>query len=408
MASLQDTVFSLPIVDTHAHIRQWRDIPQPFTAFDFFNSSGCLRASWTHAGALSRQEFRAFKRFDDWPSLSSAIDRVKTLAFYRMLLAGLKSLYGMDFEELDEKSFAELSEKLEAAYKNPDWYRVVLRDKAGLKVILQDSPGESDRSLFTRVARFDSYIWFGKPAWAGKITEKHGKERASSLSGLVECLRRDFKEALEDGAAAIKSNVCWSRTLEFLPTTEAEAEDALAKCPSDEGAIRTLGDYMMYQIAELCAEHDIPLQIHTGPAGGIDHVVQYGNPLNLNSIILHNPETRFIIFHAGGPFVSECCSLATQFQNVYLDLCGVFGREWLRNILDDWIEFVPHGKLMWGTDVGTVEEAYAVTLNFRQVLTNFLDDRIKSGYLSRATAKEFAQAILAGNASRILRLPSLA
>lgn len=403
---MQDMVFSLPIVDTHAHIRQWPDIPQPFTALEFFNSAGYLRAFWTHAGVISRAEYRSSKRFEDWPSLSSAIDHIKTLAFYRILLDGLKNLYDLDFEELNEKSFAELGERLEAAYKNPDWYQTVLRDKAGLKVILQDSPGESDRSLFTRVARFDSYIWFGKPSWAEKIIEKHGKERTSSLGGLVECLRRDFAEALEDGAASVKSNVCWARTLEFLPVTQAEAENALAK--SDEGSVKTLGDYMMSKIAELCAEHDIPLQIHTGPAGGIDHMVQYGNPLNLNSLILRNPETRFSIFHAGGPFTKECCALASQSPNVYLDLCGVFGREWVRHILDDWIEFVPHGKLMWGTDVGTVEEAYAVTLNFRQVLSNFLSDRVKSGYLSRTTAEEFARAILADNAKRILRLPSLA
>ena len=408
-SSLQDTIFSLPIVDTHTHIIQWQDVNQPFSALDFFNSSGCLRAFWTHAGALSRQEYRAFKRFDDWPSLSAAIDRIKALAFYRMLLDGLRSLHDMDFVELDEKSFLELSEKMKEAYRNPDWYRTVLRKKAGLETILQDSGSESDRSLFTRVARFDPYVWFGKPSWAERIIRKYGKERTSNLEDLVCCLRRDFTDAMDDGAASVKSNNCWGRTLEFLPTTEAEASDALAKCrkdPSDEKAVRTLGDYMMYQIAQLCAEHNIPLQIHTGPAGGIDHMVQYGNPLNLNTIILHNPETKFVIFHAGGPFVSECCSLASQFQNVYLDLCGVIARGWLRRILDEWIEFVPLTKLMWGTDVNMVEESYAIVRNFRQVLSDFLDDRIKSGYLSCATAKEFARAVTADNAKRILRLPN--
>lgn len=379
------------------------------TGYTLFNRSGCLRGIWAIAGALSRQEFRQFKQFPDWPSLSAALEQVKAVAYYRILLSGLKSLYMLDFEELDEISLEALGKKMADAYKSPHWYSTVLKEKAGFDITCQDSRGEFDRSLFTPVTRMDGYALFGKRGWGDAIIAKHGGDRTSSLEGLVGCLGQDFHEALKDGAAAVKSNLCWGRTLSFDLVGTAAAADALAVCNSDENdekSAKVLGDYMMNEIAKLCAAHDIPLQIHTGPAGGTDHMVEFGNPLNLNPLILRNPETKFILFHAGGPFVRESAALATQFPNVFLDLCGVLGRDSLRRILDDWLEFVPHTKIMWGTDVNMVEEAYAISRSFREVLFELLEARVKSGYISYSVAEDVAKAILAGNAKRVLRLES--
>ena len=407
LSQLEKTISSLPIVDTHTHLREWSSIEQPATAYTLFNCSGFLRQAWVSAGALSRGEYRQSKRFLDWPSMSAAIEKVRTTAFYRILLDGLRSLYEIDFDELDQSSFETLGRKMTRAYQDPGWYAAVLKEKAGLEVICLDSRSEVDRSLFTPIARLDYYVMFGHAGWGERVVAKHGGERTSTIDALVGCLRKDFNEAVGARAAAIKSNDTWARPLSYEDVSEAAAEDALALCNAgepDARAEKTLGDFMMNQICVLCAEHDIPLQIHTGPAMGTDHVIQYGNPLNLNSLILRNPETRFVLFHAGGPFVRECASLAVQFQNVYLDLCGVLCRESLRRILDDWLEYVPHGKFMWGTDVNLVEEAYAVSLSFRKVLARLLTDRVESGYFSRASAEDFARGILGENARRILRL----
>lgn len=409
-SSLKDIIFSLPIVDTHAHIRKWADIPQPVTGYSFFNSSGNLRACWAAAGAYSRIEFRQGKRFEDWQSLSCAIDQVKATAYYRILLSGLKSLFDMDCDELDEKSLNTLGDKLSVANQDPGWYRTVLKDKSGFLITCQDTRCEVDPSLYAPVTRLDAYVLFGRKAYGDIVINKHGEDRVSILLDLIDCLKKDFKEAIDNGAAAIKSNNCWTRTLEYKHVDAAAAENALAEIRASEAnekSVRILGDYMMDQIAKLCADYDIPLQIHTGPPGGIDHIIQYSNPLNLNSLILRNPNTKFCIFHAGGPFVRECCSLAAQFPNVYLDLCGVFARDSLKRILDEWIEYVPHGKLMWGTDVHLIESAYAINQSFRSILSEFLTSRVQQGYFSQATAESFARGILADNAKRILKLPCI-
>lgn len=407
-SSLRETIFSQPIVDTHTHIWPRSHLPERVNGYDFFRACGYIRIWWSTVGYFSKDDLRQGREVRDWPTLAEGIRLVRNIGYYRTFWNGLKNLYGIQAEEMDEESFAELSEKLEKSYSDPDWFRTVLRDKAGLEVICQDLPGYAiDRSLLTPTARMDDYIMFGRSDYADNVIKKYGRDRTSTLDGLESCLRQDFEEAVENGAAAIKSRNVSARSLQYDPVDSNQAAIALAEILKGPGnpAEKTLGDYMMARVAELCAEHDIPLQIHTGPSGGINYVTHYGNPLELNSLLQRNPKTKFDLLHAGGPFVSESWNVATQFPNVTLDLCGIFAKDFLRRILDEWIEFVPQGKLMWGTDINLVEEAYAVTLNFREVLSKFLADRVRSGYLSRTTAEEFAAGIMRDNALRILRLP---
>lgn len=404
---IQETVFSTPIIDTHEHVRPYDAWEQPVTGIELFNSSGCLRQYWVSTGTLSRQEYRAHKKFLTWPELSAALDTIKTTVFYSILMRGLKSLYNLDFDDLDEASFDLLSKKIEKSYQDPEWYNIVLKEKAKLEVLCQDGRTfDLDRSLFAPVARLDQYVQFARPGWRERVTAVHGEDAVRDLRGLMNCLEKDFETAARQGAVAVKSNETWCRRICYDDISEAVAEDALALCnsdESDENCVRQLGDYAMNRICELCAKHGLPLQLHTGPAMGLDHFIEYGSPLNLNSLFIRHPETKFVIFHAGGPFHAECRALAMQFPNVYLDLCGVLGVHTLQMVLDDWVEHVPHHKLMWGNDVNMAEEAYAVTLNFRSVLTDFLVDRVESGYMTVSAAEDFARAILRENAKRVLR-----
>ena len=146
-------------------------MPQPMSALAMFNCSGNLRQWWVSSGALSRVEHRQIKQFEDWNQLSAALDTIKATAFYRIFLNGLKSLYSLQFDELDERVFNELSGKVRQAYRDPGWYRTVIREKIGVVVTCQDKRGEMDRALFTPVARFDGYVWFGRRDWRAPAVE---------------------------------------------------------------------------------------------------------------------------------------------------------------------------------------------------------------------------------------------
>ena len=193
--SLHEMVFTIPIVDTHAHLRPWRDVPQPLTLYDLLNHSGCVRSAWEAAGALTKRESREGKVFGDWASLSQAIGRIETTAFYRILLHGLKSLYGVAFDELDENVVDTLGRKIAHAYQSPDWYSTVLKN-AGVELVVEDSRAPIDMSqfpdTFVRTARMDNYVWFADPTWGRQVVARHGEEGTLSLDGLIDCMRRDF------------------------------------------------------------------------------------------------------------------------------------------------------------------------------------------------------------------------
>jgi|GEM_PF-5879939 len=401
-------VFDLPIVDTHAHLRDPATLPQPMSALALFNASGNMRQLWASSGALSRQDYRQLEEFRNWDEFSAALSSVKATAFYRIFLNGIKEIYDLSSDELDRSTFEELSEKLSRAYEEPDWYVKVIRDRAGICATCQDSRRYVDRSFLTPVARFDQYVWFGRPEWRAKVVEKHGYEKLTSLDGLLECLEQDFDQAIRAGAAAVKNNSTWCRRIDFSDSSRSDAVSAFADSISskeyDPRATKCLGDYVMNRICELCAHYDVPLQLHTGPAGGLDHMVDWGNPCHLNELMIRHPKTKFVLFHAGGPFANECRDLAVQIPNCYLDLCGVMAVRGLKAILDDWIERVPHTKLMWGTDANLAEDAFALAANFRTVLVDLLEERVNSRYFSLETALEVSQALLSGNAKRILKI----
>ncbi len=400
--------FDVPAVDTHAHLRAHDSLPRPMDALALFNASGNMRQLWVSSGAFSRCDYRRLREFQNWEELAESLDSVKATAFYRVFLKGLKQLYGLDFPELDSEAFDLLSERIRHAYNDPDWYRKVIREKARVSITCQDSRSYMDRSLLTPVARFDSYVWFGRPEWRTKIIEQHGIEKTSTLDGLIDCLEQDFQSTVSSGAAAVKNNSTWCRRIEFSDPTGHDAQRALRECLASEHpnvqALKVLGDFVMNRICELCARYDIPLQLHTGPAGGVDHIVDWGNPLYLNELMIRHPRTKFVLFHAGGPFANECRDLAVQIPNCYLDLCGVMAVRGLRAVLDDWIERVPHSKLMWGTDASLVEEMFALVMNFRSVLVELLTERVECGYFSIQTAKEIAKAILGANARRVIKI----
>jgi len=406
-ASLRDTILTLPIVDTHTHIWHPSRLPQPLTGYDLFELSAYHRIWWTVTGFLSKRDLAEGKKLTDWASLSAALKTMRTIAFHRIFWRGLRELYRIEADELDEAAFEELNNKLIEAYRDPRWLLTILKEKSGLEIMCVDWPWEFDRSFMTPIVRLDDYIMFGRKERGENIVRKHGEERTADLGGLMDCLRKDFRKGIDEGAAAAKARTVSARSLQYDEVSEAQARKAfeeIKRGSPGESAVKALGDYIVDEMAKLCVEYDVPFQIHTGPSGGVSNVTHYGNPLELNSLIRRHRDTRFDLLHVGGPFVSESREMAIQFPNVTLNLTGIFARDFLRRMLDELIEFVPQGKLLWGTDVNLAETAYGVTLSFREVLWEFLEDRIRSGYLSPTTAEEFARGIMRDNALRTMRL----
>ena len=100
--------------------------------------------------------------------------------------------------------------------------------------------------------------------------------------------------------------------------------------------------------------------------------------MNLVPMIEKHPETKFVLFHGGYPWVEEVAALAHNYSNVYADIC------WLPAICTSAAERLLHSlieaardasTITWGGDCWLVTESYAHTLAARHVIKKVLSER---------------------------------
>ncbi len=79
-----------------------------------------------------------------------------------------------------------------------------------------------------------------------------------------------------------------------------------------------------YPIYEKCVDHDIPIQIHTGPSNLPGTRVKFSNPLYLDDVAMDFPDLKIHMIHSGWPFeIKEALQVAFANENIYLGLCLV-------------------------------------------------------------------------------------
>ncbi|KAF8272728.1 amidohydrolase 2 [Lactarius quietus] len=123
---------------------------------------------------------------------------------------------------------------------------------------------------------------------------------------------------------------------------------------------KALNDFVVRMTLEIAAEHNKPVQFHTG-LGDADITLTRANPAHLQPLIAKFPRAKFVLLHASYPYTREAGYLTAVYKNVYLDIGEVFpvvskcGQETLiRQVL----ELVPTNKLMWSSDGHWWPETY--------------------------------------------------
>lgn len=147
-------------------------------------------------------------------------------------------------------------------------------------------------------------------------------------------------------------------------------------------------DRRCYPLYTECVELGVPvcLQVgHTGPLMSSEP----GRPIPyLEHVALEFPELRIVAGHIGAPWTAEVISLATKFENLYVDTSAWKAARYPR----DFVEFMRgHGarKVMFGTNYPMLTAAACL-----------------EGLDGLGLGAEAAAAFLAGNARRVFGLAS--
>lgn len=229
--------------------------------------------------------------------------------------------------------------------------------------------------------------------------------------------RRRFDETIADalehrGYRGLKSIIAYRTGLDVSPLARTpdqgyRALDAIRRGLGG-GSMKQLRDHLLCRALELCMEHDVPMQIHTGMGDFEVNLVAARPALLLD--LLRFPTYRactVLLVHTGYPYHREAGYLANVLPRVYCDLSeGIpFAGHAAKRIASEVLEMAPLSKVVYGSDGFNVPEINFVSAQLgKQAVAQALDEIVADGGLSAAEAREAAGWILSGTARRLYRL----
>lgn len=242
---------------------------------------------------------------------------------------------------------------------------------------------------------------------------------------IVELLREDtgwdeferryldtLSNALSSGYHGLKTVIAYRTGLDISPLSRTPDQGYLAldaiRRGTGGGAVKKLRDHLACRALELCMEHGVPMQIHTG-MGDFEVNLPLARPALLLDL-LRFPAFRachVILVHTGYPWHGEAAYMANVLPRVYCDVSeGIpFAGHAARRILAEVLEMAPISKVLYGSDgFGVPEINYTSAKLGKYALGQVLDELIVDGMLGERDARETAGLILSGNARRLYGL----
>jgi predicted TIM-barrel fold metal-dependent hydrolase len=218
--------------------------------------------------------------------------------------------------------------------------------------------------------------------------------------------------------AAFKLGIAYERDLVIGDPTSHEAELAFGRIRTSKnshegsqqnaGAVnaqeeRSLSDYMIHRLLQRASDEDIPVQIHTGYLAGNWGSLAGTKALHLIPVLEKYRQVRFDVFHASWPWTSELGAIAKNYPNVYPDMCWVWAMNPTESerTLAEWLDGVPFNKIFaFGADTGLPWCEVGYSIQARLGIARVLEEKVRRGFFSEATAREVASAIMLENGER--------
>lgn len=135
----------------------------------------------------------------------------------------------------------------------------------------------------------------------------------------------------------------------------------------------SLLDPRLEPVYQYLVKHNLPLTMHMGTTYGANAPVQYGRPLDVDTIANRYPDLKMVMAHMGHPWYEECIVVARKNPNVYCEVSALYYRPWQYwNILICAQEYTiaNRNKIFWGTDFPftTVADSVAGIQNVNRIV----------------------------------------
>lgn len=412
-ARLKAGIDAVPAIDTHDHL-------QPFDQLPGYDETDRGRGMTLHsviAGSYYRwinplSSWPAGASFDEWwAKARDDFQDARATSFYRSLLPAFRDLYGVDFDTITDAQARELNDRIFANYKDDKWLIDVVTKRANIELMFIDPYW--GRLQFDRAYQFSVPVLnvtlmisghhpsvFTNPLDSPYVfAEKQGR-KIESLDDYLAVVENIFEQAEAADAMCLKSTQAYQRTLAYERVPQERAAAVFGK-PADKltpDEIKAFEDFMFWHIVKLSAKYELPFQIHTGQAR-----IQGSNPMLLVDLIEANPQTKFILFHGGFPWVGETAVIGMKFRNVWIDSCWLptLSYTMAKRAYQEWLESMPSDRIMWGADMVNAEGIYAATEFTRECLAEALAEKVIRGELKEQHAATIGRQVMRDNALKL-------
>lgn len=400
-------------IDTHEHLRRFDELPG---RVDTPEGSGItLHSLWSQCYYTWTNPLSPWPqdgRFDTWwKQAHDDFDDARATGFYRSMLPAFRDLYGVDFDTITDKQAAQLNRQIFNNYRDDRWLQEVITKRANIELMLVDPFW--NRLQFNREYSFAVPVLNVTELLRGSHTGQFSTDNdnvylwaknrglpTENLDDYLAAVEAIFSTAVTSHTVCLKSTQAYVRSLRYEKVSKERAAEVFGKSPQEitrEGQ-RDFEDFMFWEVCRLSTKYELPFQIHTGQAR-----IQGSNPMNLVDAIEGNPNTKFILFHGGYPWVSETAVIGMRFKNVWVDSCWLptLSYTMAKRAFHEWLEAFPSDRIMWGADTVHAESIYAATQITRQCLAEVLAEKVERGELTEAQALHIGQQILRGNALKL-------
>ena len=398
-------------VDCHSHTMLESEYRKA-AGFDLFNFMAYFnRDVESVAGRPAGQALAGQSDAERWAALKAILDRSRNVSYWRHNIVVYRSLFGLRGEELTDRNWRALNERIKKKTAEPDWYRHVTEDVCGLRTQVRNVPWFEDWEprYFTAILRMEEALNLHNAATRERL-EANRDTSITSLRSAKDALASLTEDYRRRGARGIKLAHAYSRTLASEPVPEPAARRIFSKAVRGgtlaAPEVKRLQDHVVFFLADLAADLGLVFQIHTGVQGNWGHIPD-SDPLLLLPLIRSHPSVRFDLFHAGYPYSRQLGMLGKHYRNVWLNMCWMYviTMAGSRQILSEWIDLVPaHRLLAFGSDVHFPEFVHAHLAMARSCLADVLAEKVARDFLSERCARDLARQMLHDNAVELYRL----
>ncbi len=412
MSDLEEFIAQLPVCDVHEH-----HIPELIhsSKVDLLKLFQQSYAGWTQerpyplpSETRDVDPMLSDSPATNWDSLKPYIEESGSSMFVRNLLQGIGELYPIARDGITKSNWQELDQQVRSNHQTPDWRNTVLR-RAKIEHVITDpysnpllDPVETFGKNYSSVVRMNAFALGWHPQ-----SRDHNENNAHELlegQGLSTNTFEQYLESLETlvksmrgkNQVAIKNALAYDRFLHFDPTSRDQAKAIWGQAsPSAEGQ-KAFGDFIVDHFCDLCAQYELPMQVHLGTA-----IIRGSNPMNLAPLIERHPKTRFLLMHLAYPWSRELLGMAFVYRNIWLDLtwAALLSPSHFKLALNEALEVLPDdSRMMFGGDNWHVEETFGTINTFKSLIGEVLQAKVVAGYFPFDHASRLASRILKDNA----------